>query len=171
MGAGTANVLRDAKLPIDVYPQDEWNSEGLLDLPEFQNIQGKKIAIIKGEGGREYLADELVNRGADVTPIIAYRRALPVCNVDKYLEMLHREAIDVIICTSAEGLQNLKILLNAAWSNLQKISILVISPAMQVRAKELGFEKIVLAKNASHDAVLGVIQSEAKDPPIRGEPC
>lgn len=158
IGAGTALALREAKLPVHLYPQEEFNSEALLDFSELQNVKDKKIAIIKGEGGRELLSETLTARGAMVTEINSYRRALPVVNVDEYLDLLRRNAVDVIICTSNDGLQNLKILLEASWSNLQKIPMLVISERMQTRATELGFEKILLAKNPSFEAILEVLE-------------
>jgi uroporphyrinogen-III synthase len=64
VGKGTAIALQAANLPVAVYPHTEWSSDGLLDLPEFQALAGKKIALFRGEGGREWLSENLTTRGA-----------------------------------------------------------------------------------------------------------
>lgn len=162
VGAGTAKALKEAHLPVHVCPSAEWSSEGLLKAPELQQLAGKKIAIMKGDGGRELLSHELAERGALVTSIITYRRALPSTAVDKIVDLLHSQSLDVVICTSNEGMQNLKKLLAAAWADLAKVPILVISERMQARALELGFENILLAKNASHEAILETLAKEKR---------
>jgi uroporphyrinogen-III synthase len=56
---------------------EQWDSEGLWQ--ELQGLgwdwQSKKIIIFKGEGGREWLADTIVNTGAKVEAISTYTRA------------------------------------------------------------------------------------------------
>lgn len=154
IGARTAKALEEMGLPAPIFPQEDWNSEGLLKLPEMQGVSGKKIAIIKGLGGRQWLEEELERRGAKVNLIIVYQRTLPQIEVKPYVDLFQRGFVDVIICTSNEGLQNLKILLNDAWSDLQKTPLLVISERMALWAQELGFKQILLSKNASQNAIL-----------------
>ncbi len=84
IGEGTAKALREAGCEA-AFPLSEWNSEGLLALPAFQSITGKKIAIIRGAGGREQLDKILAERGAHVLPVIAYERQLPrVLSLPRY---------------------------------------------------------------------------------------
>lgn len=171
IGEGTAQALREKGFTIVACPQDAWNSEALLKLPEFQDVAHKKIAILKGENGRELLIKEFSARGAQVTPVDVYQRVLPKVNVDPYLDLLRNKTIDVIICTSNDGLQNLKILLNAAWSNLQNVPVLVISERMLTQAKDLGFKKIIKAQNPSYEAILdalakGKSMTDETTPPI-----
>lgn len=164
VGAKTAQALVEKNITVHAYPENNWSSEGLLNLPAFQNLAGQKIALIKGEGGRKWLAEELAVRGANVTEILAYQRALPIIAINKWLDLLRDEAIDVIICTSNDGLQNLHDLLKAEWSKLQSISIVVVSERMIAFAQDLGLKNILLAQNASHEAILAVLSSAyAKD--------
>jgi uroporphyrinogen-III synthase len=55
---------------------EQWDSEGLWQ--ELQSLgwdfKNKKIVIFKGEGGREWLADTLLNAGATVEAISVYTR-------------------------------------------------------------------------------------------------
>ena len=61
-----------------LIPKDheQWDSEGLWQ--ELQSLgwdfKNKKIVILKGEGGREWLADTLLNAGATVEAISVYTR-------------------------------------------------------------------------------------------------
>jgi uroporphyrinogen-III synthase len=159
VGPGTAQALREYQLPA-FFPEKDWNSEGLLAMPLFQDLKNKNVAIIKGEGGRELLTTELQKRGARVEIMTAYQRTLPQVNVAPIIEMLRKNIINMVISTSNEGLLNLKVLLAAAWLNLCEVPVLVISPRMKMKAHELGFKKILLANNASHDAVLDVLKKE-----------
>lgn len=158
IGQGTRDLLQTSGFKVDVYPKKNWNSEGLLALEEFQYLSKKKIAIVKGERGRELLFEKLTERGAKVTFFNVYKRILPSIDCVNYIDLLHQKAIDVVICTSNEGLENLKTLLHPAWDNLKNLTIVVISERMKLKAIELGFNKILLAKNASHQALLKALQ-------------
>jgi uroporphyrinogen-III synthase len=160
LGNGTAEALQQATLPVDVYPAVDWRSEGLLDEAAFQELAGKKIALIQGESGREFLAATLTVRGAQLTPIIAYRRCLPQVEVSTYINLLQTHQIDIITCTSGEILYNLKVLLDKAWSDLLSIPIVVVSERMEMLAKQLEFEKTLLAKNASLNAMMEVLREQ-----------
>lgn len=157
VGAGTAHALEVAGLPVDIYPEEQWSSEGLLNLSVFQTLTGKKIMLFRGEGGREWLAESLTVRGALVSHAISYRRCLPDVDVSEYLNLMQQNEIDVITTASGEGLRNLKVLLASGWSYLQNIPIVVISQHMVELAENLGFKKILLAKNASHVAVMEIL--------------
>lgn len=158
IGEGTAHALKERKLHVNACPAT-WNTEGLLALADFQALEGKKIAIIKGRGGRDLLSQQLKKRGADVTEIITYQRSLPDTNTSTYVERVHNQSVDVIICTSNEGLLNLKTLLKSEWDYLKTIPLLVISERMRIKASELGFQNIFLANNASNNAVLDALEN------------
>jgi uroporphyrinogen-III synthase len=157
IGEGTAKALQAAGWSVSVIPTEEWNSEGLLKTTAFQDIVDKKIALFRGEGGRELLADALSARGAKITHFIGYRRGLPSIDMGSYLELLQLHKIDIIVCTSGTGMDHLKKLFQTAWLLLQEIPIVVISERMVFLAKELGFQKILLAKNASHSAIMDIL--------------
>ena len=159
IGHGTAEVLRKQHLPVNLYPESDWRSEGLLELPDFQQVKGKKIALLCGDKGRDFLQEQLILRGALVTRVVAYRRCLPTMNLQKYIEILPN--IDIIVCTSNEILQNLKQLFQeSSWAFLQTIPVMVVSERMVSYANDLGFQKIILANNASHDAIMSTLIEE-----------
>jgi uncharacterized protein HemX/uroporphyrinogen-III synthase len=152
IGPGTAKTLEKWNFTPLLVPEKNWDSEGLLALPEFQHIHHKKIALVRGEGGREKLAEQLTARGALVSHIVAYQRALPEANP----EQIQLKDLDVIICTSNEGLHNLVKLINQP--GLTETPVLVISERMVKEARELGFKTIFLAKDASHHAILDALE-------------
>jgi uroporphyrinogen-III synthase len=158
LGGGTADALRHAHLPVDASPTDDWRSEGLLDDADFKKLAGKKVALISGGRGREFLAETLTVRGAKLTNIIAYQRCLPQVDVSEPVHLLQAHKVDIILCTSGEILYNLKVLLEEAWEDLQHVPVVVVSERMQMLAYQLEFETIILAKNASHQAMLAVLR-------------
>jgi uroporphyrinogen-III synthase len=165
IGEGTKNALQAAGFTDITHPLDEWTSEGLLKLPCFNSVSGKKIMLVKGAGGRELLADTLMARGAIVTEWVVYRRVLPDMTVDPGL--FYQQKIDIIICTSGESMRNLiKLVLRDVRSTPQdkritdifEIPLVVISPRLVQLARELGFKKVSLSSNASHNAIIETIK-------------
>ncbi|MBX3708511.1 MAG: uroporphyrinogen-III synthase [Gammaproteobacteria bacterium] len=157
VGAGTAKALHEAGYDVSVHPLTEWNSEGLLDLPEFQpiTIAEKKIAIIRGVGGREWLDKVLAERGAHVLPVIAYERTLPQVDVNECAASFVDHKIDVIVCASNDGIRNLKLLLGERiWPLISVIPLVVLSQRMKMLAQDLGFQRIWVTRNASQIAIL-----------------
>jgi len=159
IGEGTANALRAAGFAEVVYSADEWSSEGLLKLACFQAISGKKIALVRGEGGREILTDVLTMRGANVISLIVYQRTLPdYKNIEQYLNLFRLQKIDIIVCASGESLHNLmKLIGSANQSLLLGVAIVVVSSRLVELAKEAGFKKVFLAANASHNAIIATL--------------
>ncbi len=149
IGKNTAEALKNSNLPVHYYPANDWNSEALLDSPLLQDVKGKKIAIIRGETGREMIAEMLAKRGAYVDNMIVYRRVIPKIDVQPYQKLINAQEIDIIICTSNEILQNLTTLLN-----VQSVPLMVISERMLDFAKKLGIKHLFLASNASHNAMM-----------------
>ena len=156
VGQGTALALKQSGLPLTLCPQ-QWNSEGLLAMPELNSIKGKKIGIIRGEGGRELLAETLVKRGAMIKHFVSYRRVLPASTqTNMLLRQLKQGKIDIVICMSIEGLKNLiEIIGHEGDSYLKKLPLLVISERIKAYAEELGFKKRpVTAQNAQAESIL-----------------
>ena len=63
VGATTASALeRSCGRPV-VAPADQ-RSEGVLALPQLQDVAGRDIVIVRGNGGRELIKQGLLARGA-----------------------------------------------------------------------------------------------------------
>lgn len=159
VGAGTAAALCEAGYTVSLHPTN-WNSEGLLDLNEFQSVSGMNIAIIRGLGGRQLIDKVLTERGANILTIIAYQRMLPDTNMDKIFSLLKQQLINRIICTSFTGVLNLQQIVGEDhWSYLRRIPLIVVSERIKMLAEDLGFQTIWVAMNASNDAILEILKS------------
>jgi len=75
IGRATARALEQAELRVDARPANA-TSEGLLALPEFAQMAGRGVLLVKGAGGRDLLATELRVRGATVLELEMYRRVV-----------------------------------------------------------------------------------------------
>ncbi len=101
VGQSTATAMKMADLPVDLVPEQNCNSEALLEMPELQQVQGQNILIVRGEGGREQLATTLRDRGAEVNYLEVYKRTVPQINSSSIVNLLAQKKIDVITVTSA----------------------------------------------------------------------
>jgi uroporphyrinogen-III synthase len=149
VGKATANCLKTAK-----FPAPPFNTEALLEMPEMQEsaISGKKIAVFRGEGGRELLAKTLRQRGASVTYFNVYKRVQPPVPA-----WIHNIKIDLIIITSSEGLQNFMNMLDGhAW--IRNTPMVLISTRIKVVAEKLGvIAPVFVAPKASDDGLLAAV--------------
>lgn len=153
IGPGTAKALQDLHMQVDWVPSVH-QSEGILALAILQEIAGKKFLIFCGENSRPLLKNSLMRRGAAVDELICYRRQCPQINGTNALKQWRHEGIDLIISTSLESLENLWRIfggIDNEW--LWNVCLLVISPAMQICAQNLGFRAVFLADGASNSAV------------------
>lgn len=156
IGRRSAQALQHHGLAADLYPEHKFDSEALLALPDMQQVEGKRVVIFRGDGGRELLAETLHGRGAQVDYIEAYRRARPEADAAPLLAQWRTGAIDVVVVNSAESLSNLVDMLGESGSALLRQTPLVVaSPRLVPLTQLLGFRQApVVADNATDDAVL-----------------
>ncbi|MEI6707640.1 MAG: uroporphyrinogen-III synthase [Methylococcales bacterium] len=158
IGKATANALAMAGLSIDLIPEQDYNSEALLALPDMQNIREQRVLIVRGEGGREELANTLRSRGADVHYLNVYKRSVPSINNTEVISLLEQQKLDIITATSGEALQNLLIMLDAAHHRqLFTLPLVVVSDRIKQLAAELGFKRIAVASSPSDEAILETV--------------
>ena len=76
IGGATAAKLEHFGIEA-ITPGSVMTSEGLLALSLLQNVRDQRVLIVKGQGGRDTLAQELTRRGALVEELPCYCRCLP----------------------------------------------------------------------------------------------
>jgi len=79
-GPGTSAALREAGVPEPslVEPLGEvFDSEALWERLRPRDWRGRRVLVVRGEGGRDWLAEQLEHCGATVEFAAAYRRVLP----------------------------------------------------------------------------------------------
>lgn len=77
VGAATGRALAHAGRPASFLPDASEDSEGLLECLRDVPMSGRRVWIIRGETGRELLADSLAARGAEPRFVAVYRRECP----------------------------------------------------------------------------------------------
>lgn len=158
VGQSTAQALRMAGISVDLVPENGYNSEALLAMPQLQQVEGQKCLIVRGEGGREQLATTLRSRGADVDYLEVYKRIIPRIDNSPVVQLLARRSLDVITVTSAEALQNLRLMLNETNNKLLSlIPLVVVSDRIRCIAAEMGFNRIIVADSPTDTAILETV--------------
>lgn len=81
-GPGTTRALRQAGVPawqiVEPAPDSaQFDSESLWERLRDQDWHGAPVRIVRGDGGRDWLADTLRAQGAAVSFVSAYRRCAP----------------------------------------------------------------------------------------------
>lgn len=93
-----------------VSPRDaaRSDSENLLQALDLSSLAGRRVLIVRGESGRELMAEGLRAAGALVDTVAAYRRSVPALTpaLETTLRRLLAQSNDWII-TSSEALRGL----------------------------------------------------------------
>lgn len=170
VGPGTAAILRQEPWPV-LCSEEGVTSEYLLALPGLQDVKGKRIALFRGRGGRELIAETLRERGAQVDYIEVYRRRVPDHDPRKVLEEMRAGNVNVIVLTSAQILESFVQLLNssggkgpsldpaqdkeqkALLSLQQQLRVIVPSRRVLEAARAAGFVHVTEAGGADDDAI------------------
>ena len=151
VGKGSADSMRLHGVRVDLQPDRSVGSEGLLMMPELVEMSGKRVLIVRGKGGRELLADTLVQRGAEVRYIEVYERTLPSPNIEQCERAL---TANCVVCTSVEGVKNLGLLLQDSLKALLDKPMFVMSERIKNYAVSLGFENVLVTNTSSDNAVI-----------------
>ena len=159
VGQGTVKVLVAAGVPGCIAPTERFDSEALLALPELapDRVCGKRIAIFRGDGGRELLADTLRERGATVDCITCYRRNGPSDGAGPLLAAWREKRLDALTVSSSEGLRYLVALLDASGrASLAETPVFVPHARIAENASALGLRNIVLTGPADAGILEGL---------------
>lgn len=159
VGQGSAAALaREGVANVLVAAQGN-DSEALLALPELQRVAGWRVAIFRGVGGRETLADELKRRGAEITYLECYRRRKPDVPPAEIQALGTAGGIAAVTVTSAESARNLREMLGAAaWPWLKRTPLFALHPRIAEAAGELGWEEIHVTGPGDEGLAQGLIE-------------
>ncbi|MFZ6846791.1 uroporphyrinogen-III synthase [Undibacterium sp. RuRC25W] len=140
------------------------DSETLLEVLDTDALAGKKVLIVRGNGGREFLSDALRSAGAEVQLLSSYERMTPDFDGRKQAELMQLLSVDNRwVITSSEALRTLvdwvKQLQSGEFvAKLQHQEIIVPHVRIAETAQRLGFHFITLTASGD-ESVLVALQS------------
>jgi uroporphyrinogen-III synthase len=163
VGAATAQVLADQGLDVH-YPPSGDDSEALLALPALREAIARtdaRVLILRGEGGRELLAERLREQGASVDYLELYRRFLPAYDPGVLMQRIQLERLNGLVVSSGQGFLHLQALAGSDWSQVARLPLFVPSPRVYEMARAAGAEKVVDCRGASAAALLVALRSHS----------
>ncbi len=167
-GPGTTAALAAARVapPQIVEPAADaasFDSEALWAQLRGRDWQGARVLIVRGDGGRDWLANTLRERGAAVDFVQAYARRPPHWN-EPEREILRHCLMHPERCiwwlSSSEAVANLRLLApEADWRASQALAS---HPRIARSAIEAGFGEVKIAL-PTLDAVAGALADWGRD--------
>ncbi|MGZ5201707.1 MAG: uroporphyrinogen-III synthase [Telluria sp.] len=143
---------------------DASDSEHLLRAIDLARLAGQRVLIVRGESGRELMAEGFAAAGAQVVTVASYRRAVPALTAPfaQQLRILLEGANDWII-TSSEALRGLVERVReldpvAGVAKLQQQHLIVPHARIAETAQSLGMPQVTLS-GPGDAGVLAALQS------------
>ncbi len=163
-GPGTTRTLRALGVPAEAIAEPaadaaQFDSESLWQQLKARDWRGASVLIVRGESGRDWLADTLRAQGAAVSFVTAYERGAP--QLDAPAQALLRAALaapraQAWMFSSSESIAWLETLAPAAdW---REAAALATHPRIAQRAREAGFGTVLECRPAL-EAVVACLQS------------
>ncbi|MCX4145583.1 fused uroporphyrinogen-III synthase HemD/membrane protein HemX [Paraburkholderia madseniana] len=154
VAAPAYNIISPPSVPDDDTAR--FDSEGLFAAIDTAlgatSLEGKRVLIVRGDGGREWLADRLREAGAEVETVAAYRRLVPEPSIGGWARVhaLLAGAPHAWLLTSSEGVRNLHELalehLTAdEITQLKHANLVTPHPRIAQTARALGFDSITVS--------------------------
>ena len=112
VGKTTSQVL--AKFGMNAFVPDVETSEGMLSLPVLKQLPINRVAFWRGEGGRQFMMQQLQQQGIAVLNFILYTRQCPPTTPQQFQQQipyLSKTKQKIYVCMSSE----------ASWLNWQKL--------------------------------------------------
>jgi uroporphyrinogen-III synthase len=146
VGSGTRAALEARGMAPVIAPRGEADSEALLALPELQDVAGRRVLIVRGEGGRALLGDTLAARGARVAYAECYRRTRPHLDPAPLLAAWAQGGVHAVTIASGEALDNLAAMLGAPGVRRLAVTPLFVAHArIAAQAKRQGVREAIVA--------------------------
>ncbi len=134
VGPATRATIEATGVNVDIFPSDGFDSEHLLQHDALQDVDGKNIVIVRGQSGRELLANTLGERGANVNHLNVYNRVPhepTLADLENLGVALNQGSIGYVIVMSVETLECLVQIIPAEDLSLLRHTTLV-APSARV---------------------------------------
>lgn len=157
MGRSSERELTRRGIVDIISPQQRFDSEGLLALPELQDMTDKRVVIFRGDGGRDLVFDTLRARGATVEYVTAYRRSAPALDPAPLQKLWNDGRLDAVTLTSSEGLRNFwEGLGKLGQSRLRQTPVFVPHQRIAEQAGALGLQHVFITAPGDDGLIAGL---------------
>ena len=167
VGAATAHILQEYGLSAS-FPEHGDASEALLAMPELTAalaVPSPRVLIMRGEGGRELIAERLRGQGVTVDYLQLYRRSLPAYPPTLLIEQLTVQRLNGISVSSGDGFAHLLQLAGAACPQVARLPLFVPSARVAEQARAAGAERVLDCRGASATALLAALRAQPAPAP------
>ncbi len=155
IGRRTAGALAEAGLSPALVAPPPYNSEALLALPELQSLAGRRLLLLRGEGGRRQLADTLRARGARLDEVACYRRR---AGDPASLQPLLAPLPECAMATSGEALAALEQVLGARRAGMD-----LVAGGTRVADRAEGWRRVIVAEHPGDEAMTAAVLQSRQD--------
>ncbi len=159
IGPSTAQSLAQYGISQVLVPEQRFDSESLLALPQMQAVQQQKVLIFRGVGGREVLADTLRTRGAEVDFAECYRRINPQQNLATLYGLWQKKQLDAIVLTSSEAMRYLLDMVEAEQADWMHEVLLCVNHARIAQQPQALAYRVAVAEAPGDAAMLQCLQN------------
>ncbi len=140
-----------------IVPPAQFDSEGLVAELRRRNFSPKHVLILKGEGGRAWLADNLREHGARVERVDCYRRCRAVSDSRIIGRLAEARELAGMVVVSSEAGDNLMALLGeAALRWLEDVPVFVPHPRIEQTLRAHGLTRVVLTAGGDTGLMAGI---------------
>jgi uroporphyrinogen III methyltransferase/synthase len=157
VGPATAGALLEHGIAVDVIPS-RFVAEGLLErMQAREDVAGKKILYITAEGARDILPQGLMEIGADVMMVQAYRSLPDGEGAERLTRAIEGGKVDLVTFTSASAVRGY---IDAVGEELAlRVPAVSIGPQTSAALRESGIEVRAEAKESTLDGLLSAALS------------
>ncbi len=156
-GPGTSAALRaaglgEAQIVEPAADAPSFDSEALWARLRQRDWQGRRVLVVRGEDGRDWLASTLGERGAQVGFVAAYRRVTPVLDASTQALLAAAQArpeAHLWVFSSSEAVRHLQALAPGAHWHAARAA--ASHPRIAEAARAAGFGRVDEVRPAPAD--------------------
>ncbi|XQW85057.1 uroporphyrinogen-III synthase [Thalassotalea piscium] len=157
VGPSTQKALKHCALE-SLCPQT-FDSEGMLSLPLLNqpSLDQYRVTIVRGEDGRDYLAQKLNEKGANVNFLSVYEKKWLKFAPDQ-AQQWRQAQINCIVVTSNAFLEQLARIIDFTDDYWKETCLwLVISERIANNATTLGLKNVINTNGATNQAIINTL--------------
>lgn len=160
IGKTSLSMLEAANVPL--LPKERQlgaSSEELWACLSDIDWSHRRVLIVRGQGGREWLGDRLQEGGARVDYYECYQRTVPTTLADEIKVLGKRPALSAILASSGQTLENLTQGCKRYGDPWLSIPLVVPSERVAELARSLGWSRVYVADDAYDESMVKCVEA------------